>query len=98
MRLEAWPAREWVRARRASRAMDQPRRVPRGSTSGWRLLGAVLIACAAVVAGPVSRSAAQTPVPGTVMQLSDVLAREGTYVSTRLSAEVPFEVESRLQR
>jgi hypothetical protein len=33
-----------------------------------------------------------------VTQLATTLAREGTYVSPRLNAEVPFEVEARLQR
>src|SRR5919202_773747 len=60
------------------------------------LLGLILV-CAAV-GWMAPAAAAQTPVPGTVNQLATTLAREGTYVSPRLNAEVPFEVEASLQR
>jgi hypothetical protein len=51
-----------------------------------------------VLAGCAATAAAQTPVPSSVAQLAATLGREGTYVSPRLSAEVPLAAEARLQR
>src|SRR4051794_38946262 len=56
------------------------------------LIVALLLLAAAAPA------AAQSPVPSGVNQLAETLAREGTYVSPQLAAEVPVAAEARLQR
>jgi len=70
--------------------------LPRGGQLRSSLL--VCLLTGSLLASLVPTAAAQTPVPGSLLQLAATLAREGTYVSPRLNAEVPFEVEARLQR